>query len=152
MSNLAKYNTYKGVSTALTFGTPIVTLFSCGEFIKHRSETAISAAGIFVIILVLLFAKDKLFEYFKAPSALIVSLATLMLILLVENIMLPMKVVCITTAIACGLDEITFKQLYKSAKLTLPECADAFQKVGFIWTTNKKLEEANKCQTAKESN
>ena len=59
MKNVAKYNIFKGVSTLLTFGTPLLTLSCCGDFFVHRSETAISAAGIFAIVICLLLFKDK---------------------------------------------------------------------------------------------
>ena len=69
MKTVAKYNICKGVSTLLTMGTPIVTLACCGSFFRERSSTAISAAGLMVILISLLFAKDKIAENFKAPSA-----------------------------------------------------------------------------------
>ena len=50
MKTVAKYNICKGVSDVLTLGTPITTLLLCSDFFIHRSDTAISAAGIFVII------------------------------------------------------------------------------------------------------
>ena len=77
MKTVAKYNTFKGVSTGLTIGTPIVTLICCGEMFVHRSDTAISAAGIFAILFSFLFFKDKIIEKFKSPSALVLSIAIL---------------------------------------------------------------------------
>ena len=144
MSNVAKYNTYKGISTSLTFATPIITLLSCGDILVERPATTVSATGIFVILLVMLFAKDKLAEYFKAPSALILSSTVLILILLIENIIAPMKIVCITTMIACGIDELTFKRFYMQISHKLPEIANDYKRLGFIFVSAKKLmEESN---------
>ena len=74
MRAVAKYNTFKGVSTVLSVGTPIVTMACCGDFFIHRSDTAISAAGIFAILIAGLFFKDKLAEKFKSPSALVIAI------------------------------------------------------------------------------
>lgn len=141
MSNVAKYNTYKGVSTALTFGTPIITMICCGDFFVHRSDTALSAAGIFTLLIVALFAKDKLMEYFKAPSAFVLSFLALILVIMIENITLPIKYVCIATMAASGVDELTFKRWYKLTEKQLPEIASQYKHIGFLFVTNKKLME-----------
>ena len=139
MKTVAKYNTCKGVSTALSVGTPLVTLALCGDFFVHRSDTAISAAGIFAILIAMLFFKDKIAEKFKSPSALVVSIIVLVLILLVENILYPVKCVCIATIAACGVDELTFKNWYKQIEKGLPEDSDTYKHFGFIFTTTQKL-------------
>jgi hypothetical protein len=139
MTNVTKYNICKGVSTGLTFGTPIVTLALCGDFFRYRSETALSACGIFVVLLTLLFAKDKLLEYVKMPSAFIVSTVMLVFILLIEHIILPMKNICIATMIASGVDEITFKHFYKFIEASLPEISKQYKHIGFLFVSNKKL-------------
>ena len=143
MKQVAKYNAFKGVSTALTIGTPIVTLACCGDFFVHRSDTAISAAGMFALFIVVLLFRDKFAENFKMPSAFILSLVMFILLLMVEKIMLPMKYVCIATMIATGADELTFKRFYKQIELMLPQQAHAFKHVGFIFTTTKNLEAMN---------
>lgn len=143
MKQVAKYNTYKGVSTALTIGTPIVTLACCGDFFVHRSDTAISAAGMFALFIVVLLFKDKFAENLKMPSAFILSSVMFILLIMVEKIMLPMKYVCIATMISTGIDELTFKRFYKQIELLLPEQAQAFKHVGFIFTTTKNLEAIN---------
>lgn len=143
MKQVAKYNTLKGVSTALTIGTPIVSLASCGDFFVHRSDTAISAAGMFTLLIVVFLFKDKFAENFKMPSAFILSLVMFILLLMVEKIILPMKYVCIATMIATGADELTFKRLYKQIELMLPPQAQAFKHLGFIFTTTKNLEAMN---------
>lgn len=143
MKQVAKYNTFKGVSTALTIGTPIITLACCGNFFVHRSDTSISAAGMFALFIVILLFKDKFAENFKMPSAFILSLVMFILLLMVEKIILPMKYVCITTMIATGVDELTFKRFYKQIELMLSQQAQEFKHVGFIFTTTKNLEAMN---------
>ena len=143
MKQVAKYNTCKGVSTALTIGTPIVTLSCFGDFFVHRSDTAISAAGMFSLFIVLLLFKDKFAEKWKMPSAFILSLVMFILLIMVEKIMLPMKYVCMATMISTGVDELTFKRFYKRMEQFLPQNAKEFKHVGFIFTTTKKLEATN---------
>ena len=132
MKQVGKYNTFKGISTLLTMGTPIITLACCGDFFVERPATAVSAGGVFAILIALLFAKDKLAEKIKSPSAFIVSAAVLVIIVVVENILLPMKYVCIATMIASGVDELTFKRMYKALECKMPQCWQAYEHLGFI--------------------
>lgn len=147
--SVLKYNAFKGVSTLLTVGTPLITLACCGDMFVHRSETAISAAGIFALLIAALFFKDKIAEKFKSPSALVVSIAVLILCVLIENIILPIKYVCIATIAASGIDELTFKAWYKNVERSFPVCIDNYKHVGFIFTSTKKLiEEGGNEQSA----
>ena len=139
MKEVGKYNTFKGISTLLTIGTPIITLACCGDFFVQRSETAISAAGVFAILIALLFAKDKLAEKIKSPSAFIISAAVLVIIVMVENILLPMKYVCIATMIASGVDELTFKRMYKALECKMPQCWQAYEHFGFIFAKTQDI-------------
>lgn len=139
MGKVAKYNLFKGISTLATIGTPIITLLSCSNLFVHRPETAISATGIFTILIVLLLLKDKIAENFKMPSAFILSTVIFILILLIENIIVPMKLVALTTMITSGIDAVSFKKIYKAIELQLPEASTSYKHVGFIFTTSKKL-------------
>lgn len=139
MKQVGKYNTFKGISTLLTMGTPIITLACCGDFFVQRPATAISAAGVFAILIALLFAKDKLAEKIKAPSAFIISAAVLVIIVVVENILLPMKYVCIATMIASGVDELTFKRLYKALEYKMPQSWQAYEHLGFIFAKTEDI-------------
>lgn len=134
MTNVAKYNTYKGISTALTFGTPIATMLVVGDFFTKRPATAISGAAVFALLLVALFAKDKLAEKFKAPSALVVAIVVFVFCIIVESILLPLKIIALTTIIACGVDELTFKNFYKRVELSFPEKAAIYKRFGFYGT------------------
>lgn len=139
MKQVGKYNTFKGISTLLTMGTPIITLACCGDFFVQRPTTAMSAAGVFTILIALLFAKDKLAEKIKSPSAFIVSAAVLVIIVVVENILLPMKYVCIATMIASGVDELTFKRMYKALECKMPQCWQAYEHFGFIFAKTQDI-------------
>lgn len=139
MRAVAKYNTFKGVSTALTLGTPITTMAFCGDFFVHRADTAISAAGVFAILVAALFFKDKIAENFKSPSALVLSLIVLVLVCMVESIIFPIKCVCIATIAACGVDELTFKRWYKQIENAFPEGAQDYKHFGFLFTTSQNL-------------
>ena len=139
MKQVGKYNTFKGISTLLTIGTPIITLACCGDFFVERPATAISAAGVFAILIALLFAKDKLAEKIKTPSAFIISAAVLVIIVVVENIILPMKYVCVATMIASGVDELTFKRMYKALECKMPQCWQAYEHFGFIFAKTQDI-------------
>lgn len=139
MKTVAKYNTCKGVSTVLSVGTPIVTMICCGDFFVHRSESAISAAGVFAILIASLFFKDKIAEKFKSPSALIIALIALVATCLIENIVYPIKCVSIATIAACGVDELTFKRWYKELERTMPNGATNYKHFGFLFTTTQKM-------------
>lgn len=156
MKQVGKYNTFKGISTLLTIGTPIITLACCGDFFVERPATAISAAGVFAILIALLFAKDKLAEKIKTPSAFIISAAVLVIIVVVENILLPMKYVCIATMIASGVDELTFKRMYKALECKMPQCWQAYEHFGFIFAKTQDIfeevqKEVNKNEERPES-
>ena len=120
-------------------GTPIITLACCGDFFVERPATAISAAGVFAILIALLFAKDKLAEKIKTPSAFIISAAVLVIIVVVEIIILPMKYVCIATMIASGVDELTFKRMYKALECKMPQCWQAYEHFGFIFAKTQDI-------------
>lgn len=143
MKQVAKYNVSKGVSTTLTVGTPIVTLACCGDLFVHRSDTAISAAGVFALIITMLIFKNKIAEHWKMPSAFVTSTAVLILVMLVENIVLPIKYVCIATMSMTCIDELTFKRFYKHLELTLPKEAENFKHFGFLFTSTNKLNEVS---------
>ena len=139
MKEVGKYNTFKGISTLLTIGTPIITLACCGDFFTERPATAISAAGGFAILIALLFAKDKIAEKIKTPSAFILSAAVLVIIVVVENIILPMKYVCIATMVASGVDELTFKRMYKALEYKMPQSWQSYEHFGFIFARTQDI-------------
>lgn len=139
MKAVAKYNLFKGISTTATIGAPIATLLSCSDMFIHRSDTAISAAGIFTILIIMLFFKDKIAENFKVPSAFVISTVFFVMIILVEKILEPMKMVALVSMIASGIDEATFKRVYKGIEAEFPDKVVKYKHFGFIFTTTKKL-------------
>lgn len=139
MKQVGKYNLFKGVSTFLTLGAPIVTLFACGDFFLERSDRTVSAAAVFTILVVLLLGRDKLAEKMKMPSAFVLSVGVLVFITIIENIVYPLKIVCIVTAVTSGLDKVTFEHLYKNIEIMLPDAYKAFTHCGFIFTNTDKL-------------
>lgn len=139
MKTVAKYNLFKGISTFLTIGSPIVTLLLNNALFVQRSDTAMSFAAIIGILIAALFAKDKLAENLKVPSAFVVSTVLFVLILVVEKVVEPVKYVCLITMITSGVDEITFKRFYKAIELQFPEGASAYKICGFMATTTDKI-------------
>lgn len=133
MSSVAKYNIFKAVSTLCTIGSPIITLASCSDFFVHKTGTSLSAAAMFAILISLLFAKDKIAENFKMPSAFVLSLVFFIIIVIVEKIIAPIKLVCIVTMITSGVDELTFKKFYKQIEATLTPTALSRKHFGFIF-------------------
>lgn len=131
MTDVAKYNTCKGISTALTFGTPIATMLAVGDFFTKRPATAVSGAAVFALLIVALFTKDKLAEKFKAPSALKLSLIAFGICALIRNIIDPIMYISGMTIIACGVDELTFKNLYKRIETSFPKKAEELKRFGF---------------------
>lgn len=139
MGTVAQYNLYKAISAVLTIGSPIAVLALCSDFFIHRSETAISAAAAFAILISLLFTKDKIMENIKCTPAFVLALVVLIFILIVENLLLPMKIVCIVTIITSLIDELTFKQWYKTIELSFPEKSMVNKHFGFYFTTSKNI-------------
>ena len=140
MKVVGKYNLFKGISTVFTVGTPLITLFACSEFFIHKPETSISAAGVVAVLLSSWFLKDKIAEKFKMPSPFILATTLLIVILMIESIILPMKTVCITTMIMTGIDELTFKRIYKRIEALLPENVAAYKQFGFIFAKSGVVE------------
>lgn len=143
MGVVARYNIYKSISTILTIGAPLLSLASCSELFVHRSETAISAAGVFAILFALLFFKDKLLENFKAPSPLIISICGLIILHLIENIIYPMKIVFWVTVVSTGIDELTFRRLYKGIERTFGDGLNDYKRFGFLFIRSSALTGGN---------
>ena len=96
-------------------------------------------AGMFAIFLSVLLFKDKIAENFKVPSAFVISVVSLVLLLMVESLIQPLKYICIATAITSGVDELTFKRFYKIVESKFPQGCEVNKLFGFMLTTSKKL-------------
>ncbi len=144
--NVWKYNLWKGLSTLATVGTPIIVLATQYSLYYHRSETAISASGLFAILIALLFFKDKIAENWKMPSPLVLSIIVFVMIILIEHIIEPVKIVCIATMITCGADELFFKRFYKREELKFTTHGvnlDLYKHFGFLFVTTETLNGGN---------
>lgn len=133
MTNVAKYNITKGISTALTMGTPIVSTLCCADFFKQNAGTSISGLGILALLFVLLFTKDKLAENLKVPSAMVVAGIVFVLTTMVAQVAQAVQVISGATFIAASLDEITCKKLYKALEQRLPDISQTHKFFGFMW-------------------
>lgn len=141
MKSVGKYNLFKGISTILTIGTPIITLACCsGTFLQTPHQT-MSATGIFAVLIALLFFKDKIAENFKMPTPLVVSTIVFVLIVMVESILQVIKFVCIATIVASGVDELMFKRIYKRIEGFMPKGAENLKMFGFYFTSTKAMME-----------
>ena len=153
MKPVAKYNTCKALSTVLTVGTPIATMACCSDMFVHRSDTALSAAAVFAFLLSALFIKDKILNFIKAPSALVISIIGFVFCVVVGNIIDTLRIVFGITMLACITDELTFKRMYNAVIYGLPENYVQFEKFGFLFTHSSTLlpEEVNNDQSSKQS-
>lgn len=141
MKQVAKYNTYKAVSTVLTVGTPIATLACCGDFFVHRSDTAISAAAVFAFLLSMLFVKDKMLEFLKSPTALKVAIIGFVFCVVLQNLITPLQWVFGMTIAASAVDELTFKRWYKAIAVSFPEKYKQYEHFGFMFCKTETLEQ-----------
>ena len=139
MKQVAKYNTYKAVSTVLTVGTPIATLACCGDFFIHRSDTAISAAAVFAFLISMLFVKDKMMEFLKSPSGLKVAVIGFVACIILQNLLIPLTWVFGMTIASTAVDELTFKRLYNKLLLNMPLSYKNYEHFGFIFCKTDKL-------------
>lgn len=145
MKSVAKYNIFKGISTLLTVGTPVVTLACCGDFIVHRTDTAFSTAGVIAIIFSAYMLKDKIAENFKPPLW-AACLIGIVIIEIIKSIIMPVEIVLITTAAATGLDTVTFDKFCKQMYKHFPESTEEKTHFGFIFTHTKTLLEQNEVE------
>ena len=141
MTKVVKYNTYKGFSTALTFGTPLVTMCCVGDVFIQQPATAISGAAIFALLLAALFAKDKLAEKFKCPSALVIAIIVFVFCCIVEKVIQPLKIISLMAIVSCGVDELTFKGFYKRIELSFPQTAQSLKRFGFYATRQTTIDQ-----------
>ena len=141
MKEVCKYNIFKLISTFMTVGTPLAIVASCSDLIITSSSASISMTGVIAILFSALFFKDKIVENFKLPSPFIIATILFIIILFVESIIVPMKFACLGTMATAGIDELTFKRMYKQIEQLLPEKAAAYKRFGFICCKTETLKE-----------
>lgn len=139
MKLVAKYNTFKALSLAVTAGVPIATAAIFSDMFVQSTSTSISTAGVIALLIAALTFKDKLLEEIKSPTGFKISVALLILILVIESIMAPMKLVLISACIAFGGDTLIFKRIYTNAEYDLPEKRNKYKHFGFIFCKTETL-------------
>lgn len=139
MKPVAKYNTFKALSLAVTAGVPISTAAIFSDMFVQTTSTSISTAGVIGILIAALALKDKLLEQIKSPTGFKISVALLIVILVIESIMAPMKLVLISACIAFGGDTVIFKPIYTNAEYDLPEKRNRYKHFGFIFCKSETL-------------
>ena len=75
-----------------------------------------------------------------------------MLCILLENIITPIKYVCVATFAATGVDEFTFKSWYKKLERAFPAAALDYKHAGFVFASSKKLFEDAAAESKAEVN
>ena len=139
MKEIGKYNLFKALSIMLTVVPPLFVAYCFGNMIVYDTRASISLAAIIAIITALFFLKNKILENFKVPSIFVIALILFILLITVEQIIVPAKWVCGTVVICCGLDELIFKRIYKRIEALLPQKREAYKHFGFYFCKTSKL-------------
>ena len=133
MKEVGKYNLFKTLSIILTTVPPLLVAYCFGDMIVYDTGASISLATILAILVALFFLKKKILENFKVPSAFVIALVLFIILVAVEQIIVPAKWVCGTTMVCCGLDELIFKRIYQRVEKLLPEKREAYKHFGFYF-------------------
>lgn len=139
MKEVGKYNLFKTLSILLTCIPTILVGLSFSDEVVEDAGKSMSFAGVIGILIALLFLKDKLAENFKLPSPFIISAILFGIIVLIEQILIPVKFTCLTVMIVTGIDELIFKRIYKRIELLLPETCKIYKHFGFYMCKTEKL-------------
>lgn len=139
MKLVGKHNLFKGISLALTAGVPLITSALVSDFLVRDTNTSISTAGVIAILITCLMLKDKLLEQIKTPTAFKFCLVLLIITLLLESILIPIKVVLIASCISMGIDELIFKPMYLKNEKLLGESAAIHKRFGFYFCKTKTI-------------
>ena len=138
MREVGKYNLFKGLSIGFTCMPTLISATSYSDIIAHDSKASISLVGIIGILLAVLFLKNKIAENLKVPSPFIIATILFVIIILIENLLLPVKTTCLVVMIVCGIDEISFKHIYKKIELKLPN-GEFYKHFGFYICKTEKI-------------
>lgn len=139
MKLVSKYNTFKGISLAISAGVPLITAFCVSDVFVKTTDTSISTAGVIAFLIIALVFKDKLLEQFKSPTALKICIVLLAIIMLVESIIVPMKYVLIASCIALGIDTVFLKRIYTVTESMMPANKEVYKHFGFIFCKTETL-------------
>ncbi len=139
MKQVGKYNLFKALSILITCVPPIAVAMSYGNMFIETSGASMSFAGVLAVLFACLFLKNKIAENFKVPSPFVVATVLFVTILLIEQILIPVKYTCLVTMVCCGVDELTFKRIYKRIELLMPEKHEAYKHLGFYACKTEQL-------------
>lgn len=139
MREVGKYNLFKGLSIFTTCIPTLIVGLSYTDDIVNDSDASMSLVAIIGILFAALFLKNKIAENFKSPSAFIIATILFVSIVVIEKILLPVKFTCLTVMIVCGIDELSFKRIYKRIELLLPEKRELYKHIGFYFCKTEKL-------------
>lgn len=139
MREVGKYNLFKSLSILITCVPPIITAYLLGDLIVYDAGASMSLAAILAICTVLFFLKNKILENFKVPSAFTISLILFILFITVEQIIIPAKYLCGVVMVCTGIDELSFKRIYKRIEVLLPEKREAYKHFGFYFCKTSTL-------------
>lgn len=131
MKIVSKYNLFKALSILETCVPSLLVALSYKDSVVSSSGASISFVGIIGVLMALLFFKDKIAENFKMPSPFIVASILFLIIILIENLLIPVKFTCLVVMISCGIDELTFKRIYKKIEYQMPDKSEAHKFMGF---------------------
>lgn len=141
MKKVFKYNLFKSLSLLITCVPSFVITSYYGDFIIRDSKATISFAGVISILVAVLFLKNKIAENFKVPSPFIIACVLFFLTILIEHILIQVRMTCLVIMISCGVDEFTFKRIYKNIEVLMPEKMKAYKHLGFYVCKSDKLKE-----------
>lgn len=141
MKEVFKYNLFKSLSLVITCLPSFAVTAYYGDFIIRDSKATVSFAGVISILIALLFLKNKIAENFKVPSPFVIACILFFLTLLIEPILVQVRITCLVIMISCGIDELTFKRIYKSIEALMPDKAKAYKHFGFYICKSDKLKE-----------
>ena len=141
MKEVGKYNLFKVLSIIITCVPPLIVAYWLGDMIVYDAGASISLAAIIAMLTAFLFLKNKLFENIKVPSPFIISTVLFVLLIAVEQIIVPAKWVSGTVMVCTAIDELSFKRIYTRVEMLLPETAKAYKHFGFYFCKTDKLKE-----------
>ena len=145
MKLVGKYNLFKGMSIMITVVPVMLATFSQRNLIIKDGGTSVSFAAVIGVLIAFLMLKNKIAENVKMPSAFIISTILFVTIVMIEQILIPVKLISLTAMISCGIDELSFKRIYKRLELRLPELSESYKHFGlYLVKTDKLLGESNK--------
>ena len=147
MKQVGKYNVFKALSIFVTCVPTTITSFYFSKDMIKNSGQSISLVGVIGILIAILFLKNKIAENIKFPSPFVFATILFVIIVMIEQILYPVKCVCLVTMVVTGIDELSFKRIYKRLELFFSNTAPAYKHFGFYCCKTEKI----LCETKEET-